>query len=31
MFARFEIGVFGFSTIFVMLPSLSVTTTPKRW
>ena len=31
MFARFEIGVLGFSTIFVMWPLASVTTTPKRW
>ncbi len=31
MLARLEIGVEGFSTIFVMLPSASVTTTPKRW
>jgi hypothetical protein len=31
MLARFEIGSDGFSTIRVMLPSASVTTTPKRW
>ena len=31
MFASLEIGSFGFSTIRVMNPFASVTTTPKRW
>jgi hypothetical protein len=31
MLASFEIGVDGFSTIRVMYPLASVTTTPKRW